>query len=99
MNWATEFEALSYGPRKTKMSKCVLYTSVSQPPGRVPAPGLAGRLTGTWNIFETLKLKFLKLKFIINKVQIIELSQKLWSLWNKNEILNYTFLVFLRKNI
>ena len=76
MNWATEFEAQSYGPRKTKMSKCVLYTSVSQPPGRVPAPGLAGRLTGTLNIFETLKFS----KFIVKKVQINELSQKLLSL-------------------
>ena len=39
-----------------------LYSSVSQPPGRVPVPELGDLLAGTWDILETLKFA----KFILN---------------------------------
>ena len=66
----------------------VFQTSVSQPPGRVPVPGLGGLLTGTWTILETLKF----IKFSINKISIIEFSQS--NDWKCNSCKTYTILVY-----
>jgi len=40
--------------------------SVSQPPGRVPVPGIVALLTGTWNVFGNSK-------FIVNKLDWLNL--------------------------
>jgi hypothetical protein len=42
------------GYKKTKSYK-VVYTSVSQPPGRIPVPGLGDLPSRTSNVFEKLK--------------------------------------------
>ncbi len=46
-------------------------SSVFQPPGRVPVPGLGGLLTGTSTIFETFKCT----KFSIDKISFFQFTQ------------------------
>ncbi len=49
----------------------VAYVSDSQPPGRIPVPGLEDLLTGTWDASESLRFT----KFDIDKKGIVVFSQ------------------------
>ncbi len=48
-----------------------MQSSVSQPPGRVPVPGLKDLFTGTWNIRETKNLSEITKKSSIFKDKVI----------------------------